>query len=72
MRSLSVFLRRNFKNFSNFLEQLNAELQTFGQQQTENGTGPSCAILPNGNNIFLADRYFPPFELVGFLEKLFF
>uniref|UniRef100_A0A915M0C0 SEC7 domain-containing protein n=1 Tax=Meloidogyne javanica TaxID=6303 RepID=A0A915M0C0_MELJA len=45
------------------LEQLNAELQTFGQQQTENGTGPSCAILPNGNNIFLADRYFPPFEL---------
>uniref|UniRef100_A0A914LSY1 SEC7 domain-containing protein n=1 Tax=Meloidogyne incognita TaxID=6306 RepID=A0A914LSY1_MELIC len=45
------------------LEQLNAELLTFGQQQTENGTGPSCAILPNGNNIFLADRYFPPFEL---------
>ncbi|KAL7074646.1 hypothetical protein ACQ4LE_005574 [Meloidogyne hapla] len=45
------------------LERLNAELQTFGQQQTENGMGPSCAILPNGNNIFLADRYFPPFEL---------
>ncbi|KAF7638012.1 SEC7 domain-containing protein [Meloidogyne graminicola] len=43
------------------LDQLNSELQTFGQQQTENGMGHT--ILPNGNNIFLADRYFPPFEL---------
>lgn len=71
MKSLLVFFKKIiFKDFY-FLERLNAELQTFGQQQTENGMGPSCAILPNGNNIFLADRYFPPFELVYFLEKYF-
>lgn len=64
MKRLLVFFLKFILKF-NYLDQLNSELQTFGQQQTENGMGHT--ILPNGNNIFLADRYFPPFELVLFI-----